>query len=156
MSSRSSTDGLEPNGVHHPTILVVDDDEQVSHFLKELLTRDGYQLRFAATGMQALATVQKGPPDVIILDLDMPGMNGVEVYRRLAAAYPKRHSFGVIFLTGAAETPLFDEALDLGIPDVLLKPVNPMQLVLAIKLQLHLLRRRRAKQDLTPRAVQPS
>jgi CheY-like chemotaxis protein len=146
MPARRQTD--EPVGIRKtkaPTILIADDDEQICRFLKDLLVPLGYTLRFAATGVQALAAIEKSPPDVMILDINMPGMNGVETYRHLAAAWPKGLAFGVIFLTGSMENPLFDEALGLGVPDVLLKPVNPMQVELAIKLQLHLLRRRQDK-----------
>jgi CheY-like chemotaxis protein len=145
MSSRQQAGGANGSRPTKPAILIVDDDEQIARFLKDLLVPLGYTIRFAATGAQALAAIQKRAPDVMILDLNMPGMNGVETYRRLAAAHPNGLSFGVIFLTGSMENPLFDEALGLGVPDVLLKPVNPMQVELAIKLQLHLLRRRREK-----------
>jgi CheY-like chemotaxis protein len=124
------------------SVLIVDDDESVSRFIKDLLTPIGYALRFAATGKQALVLIDNQPPDVIVLDLSMPSMDGVEVLRHLQAQYQQPLPFGVIILTGSAEEQIFDDAMSLGILDILLKPVQPVQLLAAIRLQQQLLAQR--------------
>jgi two-component system KDP operon response regulator KdpE len=132
------------NGDRPPQILVVDDDLMVCSFLKDVFTRQGYLTRFAPTGREALSSIERQPPDVLVLDLTMPGMNGVEMLRRLKAANPHGLPYGVIIVTGSMENPLFDEALDLGILDVLLKPMSLMQIQAAVRLQLKLLADQRA------------
>jgi CheY-like chemotaxis protein len=132
------------NGNRPAQILVVDDDLMVCSFLKDVFTRQGYQTRFAPTGKEALALIERQPPDVLVVDLTMPGMNGVEMINRLKAANPQGLPYGVIIVTGSMENPLFEEALDLGILDVLLKPMSLMQIQAAVRLQLKLLADQRA------------
>jgi len=70
-------------------ILVVDDNRGVRTFLNELLTLEGYTVRLAASGAQAIQMVQEMKPSVVILDLKMPEMSGVEVFHRLASIIPE-------------------------------------------------------------------
>jgi CheY-like chemotaxis protein len=130
-------------------ILVVDDDLMICSFLKDVFARQGYQTRFAPTGREALSLIEQQPPDILVLDLTMPGMNGIEVLRRLRTTHPAGLPFGVIIITGSMEHPLFEEALDLGILDILLKPMSLMQIKTAVRLQLKLLADQRASHSLT-------
>jgi CheY-like chemotaxis protein len=125
------------SGEKRPSILIVDDEPEVARLLRDFLTRQGYALKFAATGGEALALIQKQAPDLLLMDLAMPGVNGVEMLRRLKRLHPAGLPFGVIILTGTAGEPLFEEARSLGVSDILLKPLDPALLDAAIKLQLN-------------------
>jgi CheY-like chemotaxis protein len=115
------------------TILIVDDEPEIRELVGEFLGRRGYRIATASNGEEALALVAKEPPDLILLDIYMPGINGIEVLRRLARSHP---SVGVIMLTASQEEPLLQEALDLGALDVLSKPVDLKQLELAVMVKL--------------------
>src|SRR2546428_8793730 len=81
-------------------ILVVDDDESVVHLMQEYFVRAGYRVDFAQHGGDALTLVQHDPPDVVLLDITMPGMNGVEVLERIVAFHPP---LPVIIVTARAD-----------------------------------------------------
>jgi CheY-like chemotaxis protein len=126
----------ETVGAKAPVILIVDDEPGICTLLKQFLTKLGYQTRFAATGAEALALIEKRPPHLVILDIYMPALNGVELLRRLKGRWPSHLPFGVIILTGSSDEPLLQEALALGAFDVLLKPVSIKHLELAVRVQL--------------------
>jgi CheY-like chemotaxis protein len=113
------------------SILVVDDDPQVSEVLKEFLTLRGYRVRSASNGREALALLNQERPKLILLDLYMPVMNGVEVMRELRAS---KYEGGVIVLTGSQDEKLLKEAADLGAVDVMGKPVSLERLELVMQL----------------------
>lgn len=117
------------------TVLVVDDEPEIVELVGEFLERRGYRVQTATNGEDALALVKKEPPDLMLLDIYMPGMNGVDVLRRLKA---QQSPVGVIMLTASQEEALLQEALDLGAFDVLSKPVNLDQLELAVLVKLTL------------------
>ncbi|TAJ25428.1 MAG: response regulator [Nitrospirae bacterium] len=125
-------DGLSDNE-HPASILVVDDEAMVSSLLAEFLGRRGYRVRTAANGREALALVEQEIPQMIVLDMYMPGMNGVEVLRALRA---RQYTGGVLVLTASQDEKLLQEALGLGSVDVIGKPVNLERLVLAIQVGL--------------------
>lgn len=112
------------------SILVVDDDLQICELLQRFLSLRGYRVRAAQDGPQALAAVEQEVPQLVVLDMNMPGMNGVEVLRKLRA---KQYAGGVILLTTAQDDKLLQEALDLGSVDVMGKPVDLERLALAIQ-----------------------
>lgn len=112
------------------SILVVDDDPQICELLQRFLSLRGYRVRAAQDGPQALAAVEQEVPQLLVLDMNMPGMNGVEVLRKLRA---KQYDGGVILLTTAQDDKLLQEALDLGSVDVMGKPVDLERLSLAIQ-----------------------
>lgn len=119
------------------TILVVDDEPEICNMVSEFLTRRGYQVTTAVGGEKALEMIMKAPPDLVILDIYMPGMNGVAVMRRLKTAN-FLEKLGVIMLTASQEESLLQEALDLGAFDALSKPVNLDELELAVAVKLAL------------------
>lgn len=118
-------------------ILVVDDEVEIRELLQEFLAQRGYRTDGAANGAEALTKIQSRPPDLVILDVYMPEMNGVDVLRRLkdprrAASSP----VGVIMLTASQDEALLREALDLGAFDVLPKPVDLSQVELAVQIKM--------------------
>lgn len=119
------------------TILVVDDEPANLQLAKQFLSRKGYRVETAQTGEEALALIQQHPPDLVLLDLYMPGMNGVEVLRRLTSpSFPVKPPPGVIVATASVDEPLLKECLALGASEVVLKPLDLKQLELAITVTL--------------------
>ena len=131
------TAARSPAGKPPATILVVDDEHANRHLAKEFLSRKGYRVETAPTGEEALASIQQHPPDLILLDLYMPGMNGVELLRRLTApSFPIKPPPGVIVATASVDEPLLKDCLALGASEVILKPLDLKQLELAITVAL--------------------
>jgi DNA-binding response OmpR family regulator len=122
-------------GAEAATVLIVDDEPEIGELVREFLERRGYRVKTATNGEDALALVKKEPPDLMLLDIYMPGMNGVDVLRRLKA---QQSPVGVIMLTASQEELLLQEALKLGAFDVLSKPVNLDEIELAVAVKLAL------------------
>jgi two-component system response regulator MprA len=99
-------------------ILVVDDDPEIVSFLKRGLTFEGYSVETAGDGAEALAKIREREPDLVILDVMMPGMDGIEVARRLrqASAIP------ILMLTAKGTVADRVAGLDSGADDYLVKP----------------------------------
>ncbi len=132
-SSSQSTDAQKApsHSQKAGSILVVDDEPQIRDLLRKFLSARGYQVRVATDGQQALALVDQKSPDIIVLDVNMPGMNGIEVLKRLRA---KNYAGGVMFLTSSQDEMLLQEGLELGSVDILGKPVDLERLELTIQL----------------------
>jgi DNA-binding response OmpR family regulator len=111
-------------------ILLVDDEAQIRDLLERFLSLRGYKVRVASDGQQALTMVKQEAPHLIVLDVDMPGLNGVEVLRQLRG---RKFTGGVILLSASQDDKLLREALDLGSVDVMSKPVDLERLALAIQ-----------------------
>lgn len=111
-------------------ILIVDDEEEVRSLVGEFLTRHGYQVRFAADGQAALTAVTEELPDLIVLDLYMPVLDGLATLRELRA---RGYRGGVILLTASQDEALLQQSLDLDSVDLLVKPVNLEHLVSVIQ-----------------------
>jgi two-component system, OmpR family, KDP operon response regulator KdpE len=135
MSNATSLQSVGPSPAE-ADILVVEDEPSISRLLKVFFASLGYQTRFAASGTEAVAVIEKAPPDLVLLDMYLPNLNGVQVLHKLRSRFGSELPFGVIVLTGSREEPLLQEALDLGATDVLLKPVNLSQVELAVRVQL--------------------
>jgi CheY-like chemotaxis protein len=136
MEHSSSGFTAASSSARRASILIVDDDPDVSRMLREFLSRQGHQIRFAATGGEALVLLHNTTPDLVIMDLSMPGMNGVEMLRRLKDSHPDGLPYGVIIVTGGIGDSLHHEAQALDIVNILPKPLDPIQLEDAIRLQL--------------------
>jgi len=108
-------------------ILVVDDDERVVRFLYLKLKVAGYDVITAANGHEGLKLTESASPDIMVLDLMMPIMDGFEVLRRLHCG----SNLPVIVLTARADA--CEEALRLGASDFMAKPFNPDDLVKRIQ-----------------------
>lgn len=117
------------------SILVVDDEPVIRALLSKFLTQQGYRVHTAPDGPAALALVRKEPPQLVILDIYMPDMNGVEVFRRLRA---QGYQGGVITLTASQDARLLQEMLELGSADVVGKPVDLNRLALVVQVALAL------------------
>jgi putative two-component system response regulator len=107
-----------------PKILLVDDNTANLQVLRETLDGLGYKLLIAKNGKSALEIVRKACPDLILLDIMMPDMDGYEVCRKLKAAASTRH-LPVIFLTAMADAEDEAKGLSLGAVDYITKPINP-------------------------------
>lgn len=126
-SSRSASHGRSVTGSAQ-RVLLVDDDADLCAMLGEYLTGAGLEISTVHDGMQALEAVARMPPDVLVLDVSMPGMDGFEVLRRLHAIT----SVPVLFLTGRDEDDDRVHGLDLGADDYLTKPFNSRELLARI------------------------
>ena len=106
-------------------ILVVDDEKQVLQSLTTVLEKKGYEVSPAITGPLALAAYASFHPDLVLLDLLMPGMNGFEVLRQLMEYNPE---LPVVILTGVADETIAKKAMTEGARDYLTKPIKWEQL----------------------------
>ncbi|GAA2617020.1 response regulator transcription factor [Actinomadura fulvescens] len=122
-------------------ILVVDDDPTVAEVVARYLVRDGHQVECVADGLAALRRAQGDPPDLVVLDLMLPGMDGLEVCRRLRETSP----VPVVMLTALGEETDRLVGLELGADDYVTKPFSPRELALRVKSVL-----RRARGALAP------
>jgi two-component system response regulator MprA len=102
------------------TILVIEDEERIADFLRRGLTFEGYSVLVAADGPTGLKIARDQPPDVVILDWMLPGMDGLEVCRRLRAAT----SIPILMLTAKDTVPDRVTGLDAGADDYLVKPFS--------------------------------
>ena len=105
-----------------PTVLVVDDDEFQHKLVSKMLEDKNYHLVFAAGGAEALTIMRKTRPDLILIDVMMPGMGGLELMR-LMKAVPRLAGIPVIMITGKGEKNIVTESLKAGATDFLVKPV---------------------------------
>ena len=113
-------------------VLVIDDDKTITMALKIRLCAAGYDMSSAPDGISALKAVQEKRPDVILLDIRMPGMDGFEVNRRLKAV-PELSDIPVIFLSAHAQEATRQGALAAGAKYFLPKPYSAVQLVAVIE-----------------------
>ncbi|GIJ55868.1 DNA-binding response regulator [Virgisporangium aurantiacum] len=111
-------------------VLVVDDDPIVADVVCRYLEQDGCQVRLAGTGEQALAAAAAEPPDLVVLDLMLPGIDGLEVLRRLRGRDP---ALPVVLLTALGDEPDRVLGLERGADDYVAKPFSPRELVLRIR-----------------------
>jgi DNA-binding response OmpR family regulator len=110
-------------------VIYIEDDPQMIEFVVFVLTRRGYQVTGIRGGEKGLEAVAKDPPDLILLDLMMPGMDGWEVFQKLKADEDTRH-IPVIVVT--AKSQAIDRVLGLNIAkvdDYIAKPFRPQELV---------------------------
>jgi len=117
-----------------PTILIVD-DEVANLSLVSALLRDHYQVRIAKDGARAICQTQQEPPDLILLDIMMPGINGYDVCRLLKADSLTRH-IPVIFLTSQVDAQDEQSGLALGAVDYITRPINPGILLSRVRAHL--------------------
>jgi two-component system NtrC family response regulator len=110
-------------------ILVVDDDESLRWVTQAQLQQSGYQVEAAANGKEALARILEGPPDLVITDLMMPGVSGVDLLKKIRAGYPE---IIVILVTAFGTVENAVEAMKAGAYDYITKPVNMDELRLIV------------------------
>jgi two-component system response regulator HydG len=110
-------------------ILAVDDDASARKALKDLLSSQGYEVDLAPDGAAALEHIAERPPDLIVTDLDMPKMNGMQL---LAAVREQERNLPVIVVTSASELRSAVDAMRAGASDYIAKPVDFDELLLAV------------------------
>jgi DNA-binding response OmpR family regulator len=129
-------------------ILVVDDEPTIGEVVSRYLERAGYRTRLAADGHAAMAAVEQLAPDLIVLDLMLPGIDGLEVMRRVRDRARARDHTAIILLTARGEESDRVVGLRLGADDYVVKPFSPAELVARVDA---VLRRR----DTTPGVEAP-
>ena len=122
-------------------ILVVDDEEDILELLRFNLSREGCQVFCASSGEEALRLVQSEIPDLVVLDLMLPGIDGLEVTRRLKSDPNTKH-LPIVMLTAKGEEADIVTGLELGADDYVTKPFSPRILVARVRAVL----RRKAKE----------
>jgi DNA-binding response OmpR family regulator len=133
-----------------PRVLVIDDDTTVADVVAAYLERAGLETVRAQDGAEGLALATSDPPDVVLLDLMLPGLDGLEVCRRLRLAHP---GLPVIMVTARGEEQDRVLGLEIGADDYVTKPFSPRELVLRVQ---SLLRRTSAGSTGNPPPPAPS
>jgi DNA-binding response OmpR family regulator len=111
------------------TVLLIEDDQDIADLLRLLLEKEGYRLVHAATGEEGLRRVEERPPRVVLLDIGLPGMDGVEVCRRIRAG----SDVPVIMLTARDSEIDKVVGLEIGADDYVTKPFSPRELMARVK-----------------------
>lgn len=117
-------------------ILIVEDDDQLADLLVEYLAGHGFQLSRVPTGVEGASMIVRTKPDLVVLDLMLPGMDGLDVCRRV------RSDFGgaILMLTASQSEADHVAGLELGADDFVIKPIEPRVLLARIRTQLRRLR----------------
>ena len=130
-------------------ILIVEDEANIRQLVRYNLEKEGFQVMEAADGLQGLRTAQREKPDLVLLDLMLPGMDGLEVCPTLKGA-PVTAALPIIMLTAKAEEVDKIIGLELGADDYMTKPFSPRELTARIKAVL----RRSQKETALPGELQ--
>ncbi len=127
-------------------VLIVEDEPDIRELVVHHLKREGYQVSAASSGEEALRQVQAAPPDLVILDLMMPSMDGLEVCRRLRQD-PATASLPIVMLTAKGDEVDRVLGLEIGADDYVVKPFSPKELLARVRA---VLRRSRPAPDAAP------
>ena len=109
----------------HSHVLVVDDEPTICSLMNVFLTQKGYQVQIANTGEDALVLFQEAHPDIVLLDISMPGMRGIDVLRRMKEI---NAASGVIMLSAYGDDETIQEAMDMGAFCYIQKPMELTEL----------------------------
>ena len=112
-----------------PKVLVVDDEMKIARLVRDYLTEAGFDVALAATGPAAVAAVRSDRPDLVVLDLGLPGMDGYDVTRTIRG----QSTIPIIMLTARSEETDRIVGLELGADDYVVKPFSPRELVARVK-----------------------
>ena len=113
-----------------PKIMVVDDELEICAFLKSFFEERMYEVITATSGEEALRKVEKERPQVILLDLKMPGRDGIEILKELKQKYPKTK---VIMVTAVETSDKIEQAIRLGADNYITKPLSLEYLEMDVK-----------------------
>lgn len=127
------------------SVLVVEDEEDIRELVSYNLLKEGYQVAGVASGEDALTAVEAKSPDLVLLDIMLPGLDGLSVCRKLKGN-PKFESIPIIMLTAKGEEPDIVAGLNMGADDYVTKPFSPKVLLARIQA---VLRRAEAEQDVS-------
>ena len=122
-------------------ILIVEDEKSIAHFISTILTTNGYETILAKTGTEAMTMLSSHCPDLVILDLGLPDMDGIEVLRSLRGW----SSLPVVVVSARTHENDKVEALDLGADDYLTKPFGTAELLARVRTAIRAQRRRPAR-----------
>jgi CheY-like chemotaxis protein len=117
-------------------VLIVDDDEFQHKIISKILEGENYRLIFAVSGMEALSVLRKTHPDLILMDVMMPGMDGLEVVRQMKSA-PHLADIPIVMITGKSDKEIVMESLKAGAIDFVVKPFDPDTLLGKVRQLLH-------------------
>jgi two-component system response regulator MtrA len=123
---------LEAVRTHRGKILVVDDDSSLSEMLTIVLRQEGFEPRVVSTGDRAMSAVRDFRPDVVLLDLMLPGKDGIDVCREIRA----ESGVPIIMLTAKSDTVDVVVGLESGADDYVIKPFKPKELVARVRARL--------------------
>jgi DNA-binding response OmpR family regulator len=118
-------------------IFIVDDDPDVRELVEYKLVQQGHEVKTATNGQDALRLVPETKPELLLLDVMMPGVSGFEVLAKLRADAPTK-SLPIIMLTAKAQDADVERGMALGANDYMLKPFSPRELMSRIQAQLAL------------------
>ena len=118
------------------TILVVDDDSASGDIVSRLLAREGYATRVVTSGVECLRVLRTEHIDLLLLDVMMPGMDGLQV---CAALHAEHSRVPIILLTAKDDTTTRAEGMHLGVTEFLTKPINRADLLARVRAQLHVI-----------------
>jgi two-component system alkaline phosphatase synthesis response regulator PhoP len=124
-----------------PTVLMVEDEVELVRVLRDYLERAGFRVQTASTGPEAVSQFQHSMPDIVLLDLNLPGMDGLDVAR----AMRRTTSVPIIMVTARVDEADRLVGLELGADDYVVKPFSPRELVARIRAVL-----RRSRQEPEP------
>ncbi len=116
--------------VNKTKILIIDDEEDLCLLFKNILKPEGYTVFTAQNGYDGIKINQKRDPDIILLDLKMPGINGIETLRRIRKKDP---GVIVIIITGYGDAATIRDAADLNVYEYMAKPFNNETVMMTIK-----------------------
>jgi two-component system nitrogen regulation response regulator NtrX len=102
-------------------ILIIDDEPEICKMITEFLFDAGYSASYALNGPDGLAMIKRNLPSLVLLDIGMPGMDGIEVMRLIREQFP---ALPVIVLTGHRDTETVKKMVELGACEYLTKPIN--------------------------------
>ncbi len=145
--------------MNHSSILVVDDEPDNFDVIESLLTDRGYELHYAASGQEAIESLELTRPDVILMDVMMPGMSGVVACQQIRAM-PQWQTTPIIIVTALTVREDLGQLMMTGADDFISKPVNGVELRARIHSMLHIKKQRdelqqlrQFKQDLAARLL---
>ncbi len=106
-------------------VLVVDDQPGIRRLLEELFKREGFEVAIASDGRQAVEEVRRAVPDVVVMDMKMPNMNGLEAAEEILNL---NRNISIILITAYQEAELMEKAKQIGVKDYMVKPFDIMAL----------------------------
>ena len=115
-----------------PLIMVVDDDQDLAEMLGIVLTSEGYEVNLVSRGDEVISAFESQAPDLILLDIMLPGIDGVQVCKLIR----EKSMVPIVMLTAKGETQDVVAGLEAGADDYMVKPFNPQELVARLKVRL--------------------
>ncbi len=112
-----------------PSLLIVDDEETIRTILRRVMEKQGFTCHLAANGVDALEVLNKHPVDIVLTDVDMPGMGGIELVQLIRAQY----SADPMVMTGHIDEFSYEQMIKTGAVDFILKPMAPGEVVLRVR-----------------------